>query len=138
MVVIDSSVIFKWFVAENEGNVEQALKILENHLNKTETIIVPELLIYEVTNSWATKSNLTLSKIKVFLKDLENSNLQVESITFKLINKVLTFSKKHGVSVYDATYAVLAKEKKCDLITADNKFVDKVKLSFVKKLEELV
>ncbi len=35
-----------------------------------------------------------------------------------------------------AVYAVLAKEKKCPLITADEKFVGAVKLSFVKNLQD--
>lgn len=75
-------------------------------------------------------------------KILENVDLLEEylpkqiPINFKLIKKACQFSKKYGVSVYDAIYAVMAKEKKCNLITADDKFADKVNLPFVKKLSD--
>ncbi|HBL52337.1 MAG TPA: PIN domain nuclease, partial [Candidatus Blackburnbacteria bacterium] len=45
-------------------------------------------------------------------------------------------SKKYEVSVYGASYVVLAKEKKCKLYTADAKFVSLVNLPFVKNLAD--
>ncbi|TSC87845.1 MAG: Uncharacterized protein G01um10147_348 [Microgenomates group bacterium Gr01-1014_7] len=136
MIIIDSSVAFKWFSQEDEGDIDKALEILDLHLQKKEIITVPDLIIYELANVWATKSNLPLKRSKVFLKDFQNSQFVIEQISFELINKAMTFSKKYKVSVYDTIYAVLAKEKKCLLITADEKFVEKINLPFVKLLQE--
>lgn len=136
MIIIDSSVAFKWFSQEDEKDVDKALDILDSHLRGKQLIIVPDLIVYELANAWVTKSDLPLKRCQVLLKDLENSRLKIEAISFRLINEAVTFSKKHSVSVYDAVFAVLAREKSCNLVTADKKFVEKVNLSFVKFLEE--
>ncbi len=138
MIIIDCSVAFKWFRQEGEEDIDKALGILDSHLHSKEIITVPDLIIYELANVWATKSNLPPERSKVFLKDLENSHLVIESISFGLIDKAVTFSKKFNVSVYDAVYAVLAKEKGCKLITADKKFIEKTNLLFIKLLEEYI
>ncbi len=132
MVVVDTSVVYKWFSPENEELLPEALALLDN----SDTFIAPDLIIYELANSWATKTKLKISQIKVFLKDLEEMEIKIEPVTFELIRKTVDFSKKYHISAYDASYAVLAQENKCDLFTADSKFVEKVNLPFVKHLSE--
>lgn len=134
MVIVDTSVAFKWF-ASGEENTAKAQTILAAHLNDKNNIIVPDLFFYELANSWATKSALNLKEIKKYLQDLEDIKLKIEPVTLKLIEKAVTFSKKYQVSVYDAIYAVLAEQKGCNLFTADSKFVSRVNLSFVKMLD---
>lgn len=136
MIIIDCSVAFKWFSQEDEEDIDKALEILDLHLCGKEIITVPDLIIYELANVWATKSNLSPERSKVFLKDFKNSQLVIEQISFELINKAVAFSKKYQVSVYDAIYAVLAKDRGCSLVTADKKFAEKINLPFVKLLEE--
>ena len=136
MVVIDTSVAYKWFSTEKEGDLSYALKLLEAHLHNKETITAPNLIIYELANAWSTKTKLSVDKIKTFLEDFEETGLKIEPMTFDLIEKAVEFSKNYHVSVYDATYAVLAKEKKCDLITADSKFVEQINLPFIKHLNK--
>lgn len=132
MVVVDTSVAYKWFSPENEELLTEALALLKN----SSTLIAPDLIIYELANSWATKTKLKISQIKLFLKDLEEVEIKIEPVSFELVRKATDFSKKYHVSVYDASYAVLAIEKNCDFVTADSKFVSKVKLPFVKHLSD--
>jgi len=136
VVVVDTSVVYKWFSPENEELLPQALSILENHLHNKETLIALDLTIYELANAWATKTKLDFSQIKIFLRDLAETRIKIEPITFELIGKAVDFSKKYNVSVYDASYAVLAMEKECVLFTADSKFVERVGLPFIKHLSE--
>lgn len=131
MVVVDASVAYKWW-DKKEKLSKKAQVFLKNRLNNK--ILVPDLILYELANAWATKTKLSISDAKRNLKDLESINLQIEPITFELIKKAVEFSKKYQVSVYDASYAVLAQGKKCDLVTADTKFVNQVNLPFVKSL----
>lgn len=49
MVVVDASVVIKWFIPEN-GTAE-AGTILNDHLFRREDIFVPELLFYEVVKA---------------------------------------------------------------------------------------
>ena len=135
MVVIDASIAFKWFAREKEAFLPQALNILKAHLEKKEIIITPDIILYELSNAWITKTTLTTDKIKVFLKDLQNLAIIIEPLTYERAEKAAEFAKKYHVTVYDASYAVLALENKCSLITADAKFVKAVKLPFIKSLE---
>ncbi len=135
MIVADSSVIFKWFDA-SENFYLQAKAHLRQHLLRENEILIPDLLLYEITNAWATKSKLDEEDIKGNLMRLEKYSLKRIPIDFELLKKAAWFSKKYQVSVYDAAYAVLAEERKCNLITADDKFADKVNLPFIKKLSE--
>lgn len=134
MVVIDTSVAFKWFAIEKEELLSQSLGLLKEHLTNKEIIVAPDLIIYELANAWATKTKLSMPEINIFIKDFEETGVKIEPITYKLINKAINFSKKYHVSVYDGAYAVLAKEKKCNLFTADIKFVKHIKLPYIKYL----
>lgn len=133
--IIDSSIVFKWF-SKGEIDRDLALNLLNKHISKKIQLMVPDLIFYEVANAWATKSTLSAIEVEVNLNKLEEANLVIEQISFKFIKLAAMFSKRYHVSVYDAIYAVVAEEKKCDLITADDRFVKKVNLPFVKKLAD--
>src|SRR3989344_6507070 len=133
MVVIDTSVAYKWF-NKDEELFEEATKLLIQHINQDQPIIVPELLFLELANAWSTKTKLTIEQIKQNFVDLEKANLQVEVLSFDFLYRAMLLARTYQVSVYDAIYAVLAKEKKCDLITADNKFAAVLDLPFIKTL----
>ena len=135
MIVIDSSVVFKWFDETEAGN-ERALQILRSHLSKSNNIIVPDLILYELANAWSTKSVLKFEAIIDNLRLFKRYSLKIINVDLNFLAKAVLMSKKYSISVYDATYAVLAKEKKCELITADKKFVEKVNLPFIKLLEK--
>lgn len=133
MVVVDASVAHKWLDAQ-ENYVDKALQILEAHLRKQNLIIVPDIILYEVANIWSNRTSLTVKEAIDNLKQFKKYSLKIIPIDFILLRKVVDFSKKYKVTVYDASYAVLAKEKKCHLITADQKFVKIVSLPYVKYL----
>ncbi|MEK7165559.1 MAG: type II toxin-antitoxin system VapC family toxin [Patescibacteria group bacterium] len=133
MVIIDTSIVFKWF-AEQEVNHKLALKLLEKYLSGEEEITIPDLLLYELTNAWSTKTGLDLIQITKNLVKLEAYTLPMVSVSFALLKYASHFARVHQVSVYDAVYAVLADDFGCNLITADERFVTRVNLPFVKLL----
>lgn len=136
-LIVDSSLAFKWFNIE-ETNSEQALNLLNSHLTKEIQIYVPDLILYELANAWSTKGTLDASKIKDNLRTFMEYKLIIVPVGLDLIEKAVELSKEFKMTVYDAIYSVLAKEQKCNLITADEKFVKAVNLSFVKLLSEYV
>jgi predicted nucleic acid-binding protein len=136
MVVIDTSVAYKWFSKVNESYLDKALELLEKQIKNEETLIAPDLILYELANAWATKTKLSLEQAKLFMNDFALTRVKTEPITFNLINEAMIFSKKYTVSVYDASYAVLAQEKECNYYTADLKFIKQVNLPFVKHLKD--
>ncbi|MDO8487549.1 MAG: type II toxin-antitoxin system VapC family toxin [Candidatus Curtissbacteria bacterium] len=135
MVIIDASVINKLFLPNEEGH-NTAQGIIQRHILKSEEILVPDLLFYEVANTFVTKTAIPLAKIIRSLAQLDKLKLLIIHPTMEELKKIAKFASDYHVSVYDATYAILAKEKSCDLFTADSKFVKKVNLPFVKHLSE--
>lgn len=135
MVVIDTSVVFKWF-NETEEDRKIATEILAKHLKRADEIFIPDLLFYELTNAWATKTALSVEEIKENLSYLKTYRLSVTQMGFAHFNKAVEYAKQYHVSVYDVIYAVLAEEKKCNLFTADTRFVEKMKLPFVHHLKD--
>lgn len=135
MIIIDASVAFKWY-AEEESHFSQALHLLEAHLLKKQIISAPDFILYELGNSWATKTNLAERQIQKNLQNFHDVRIYLEACTFTRISKAIIFSKKYHVSVYDASYAVLAEEKNATLFTADALFVKQVHLPFVRHIGE--
>lgn len=136
MIVIDASVAIKLINTQEEGS-NIVMSLLISHRENKEEIIVPEFLFIEVANYLATKTASTESDIKKGLRILYGSNFSLYEITENDLIKASILAKQHGTSVYGMLYAVIAKIKKAKLITADTKFVKKVRLPYIKALEQL-
>lgn len=133
MIVIDASVANKLFLP-HEADYEKANLIFANHIRGLEEIVVPDLIFYEITNTLSTKSTIPHAKIAQDIADLYKFNLKVCYPSQNNLTTASRIAKELKVSVYDATYAVLAMDNKCNLITADQKFASTIDLPFVKTL----
>ncbi|MBI4098112.1 MAG: type II toxin-antitoxin system VapC family toxin [Candidatus Levybacteria bacterium] len=136
MIIIDASVVNKLFLP-NEVGRENALTILKKHIQKKDKIIVPDLLFYEVANTLATKTAIPPGQVAKSLSKLDKMDLIIFHPTLEDIGKAAIFAKKYGVSVYDAVYAVIAAEEKCNLVTADERFIAKTNLDYILNLNYL-
>lgn len=134
MVVADASIIYKWITEEDTDPDTPALKLLRQFLDDKENVLIPDIVLYELANALSTKTNLAFKEIEQAWNLFERFNLNVVNPSLKFMRKSIKFSRKYHVSVYDASYAVLALEKKCVLLTADNEFAKKINLPFVKLL----
>lgn len=137
MIVIDASVVNKFFLPYEDGR-DKALGILKRHIQKIDEIIVPDLLFYEVANTLATKTSIPQDQISKSLTKLDKVKLNIFHPTIDHINRAAIFAKQYRVSVYDAIYAILAQEKKCNLVTADEKFVKQTKQDFITPLGSML
>ncbi len=136
MIIIDASVAIKWFLGE-EKNKKEALYLLRNHLSKKEEIIVPDLLFYEVANAFVTKVGVPLFVVTRSIKKIFRYDLHLYSPSLKEVYESTKLAHKYKTTVYDMIYAVVAKNNKAMLVTADERFREKTKFSFVKTLKEV-
>lgn len=134
MVVLDTSIIYKWLREEDERHL--SLKILDDFLEGKEEVIAPDIILYELSNALAFKKELTEEDVLEAWEFFTDLNIQIFVPDSKFVEKCIKFAKKYEVTVYDASYAVLAIEKKCNLITKDEKFVEAVSLPYVKTLTD--
>ena len=137
MIVVDASIANKLILPLEEGH-EAVRELFKRHIKGEEKIVVPNLLFIEVANTLATKTTIPESKISLSLNYLYSLKLEVYDFKSKDVIKAAELSKKLKTSVYDMLYAVLAEEKGCDLITADEKFVRQVNLSYVNLLNSIL
>ena len=133
MIVVDASIMGKW-VLEDEVGIEDALLLLNNHTKGIEEIIVPELVFYEVANALATKSKISATQTSLALNKIFKLQLRIYHPNQSDIIESATLARKYKTSVYDMLYAIVAKNHKATLITADEKFINQTTFKFVKLL----
>ncbi len=115
-LVIDASVMVKWFL--NEEYSDKA-RLIKSDLEKGDiSIIVPEFLFLEIINSL--KYNKVKEKnILAANKILFEAGFTVVRLNDAIISKTIENSIKHNITVYDALYVTLAQIHGTFLITAD-------------------
>lgn len=133
MIVVDASIVTK-AALPLEADYEKAMQLLDNHTFGIEEIIVPDFLFYEVANALTTKSAIPLKSALKLISSIYELKFNIYSLNEADVVQAIKLAKKYKTSVYDMLYAVVAKKHNIDLITADEKFVNQVNLSFIKLL----
>lgn len=122
MIVLDASVLLKWFLQEEDQ--PQALHYRDRHLQGRDIVAVPELAFYEIANILTIQTDLPTSEIEENIHQLWDYGFEVAS--FVEIPEVIETARRYQVTIYDATYVALAKVLKCSFVTADNRLVKKL------------
>ena len=133
MIVLDASVILKWLLPEEGRDI--ALSFLDKHINDQEQVAIPELLYYEVGNILAVKTELSEEAIIEVMRYLFDLELSAFTLGQQEYLEAMSLSRLYEVSVYDASYVVLARSLGASFITADERLARKMKdMSFVQTL----
>ncbi|HYK02840.1 MAG TPA: type II toxin-antitoxin system VapC family toxin [Thermoanaerobaculia bacterium] len=120
VVVVDASVVIKWFVREN--GTEAALRLFDSG----HQFVAPDLLFAEVANSiWkkTLRGELTATDSHQLIADIER--IAVETIQCReLATDAHALALITSRSVYDSMYVALAIRLETRLITADERLVN--------------
>lgn len=138
MILVDSSVAFKWLKNRDEPFYEKAATLLEQHLKGEIRIMVPGLLFVEIANALSTKTATRPKAIRSSLRVLYDFGLEVYRESEEDVITASLFARKYKTSVYDMLYAVIAKKTGTELVTADEQFVRRAKFSHIRLLSEYV
>lgn len=120
-MILDTSVIFKWYVKKNELETIQADLILKKFIQGKEIIRIPDLLIYELTNALSYCDRLTSANKQKAILHFFDLKLEIIPINKETICQALATAQKHKITIYDAIYIVLAQEFNEPLVTANPK-----------------
>jgi len=135
MLVVDASVMVKWYCVEED--TDKALLIRDEHVRGKVKITSPDLVILELANAIRYKENSTTEDVDDVLSNFVRLNLDIVVPTIELVKRASRFSFEYNTTIYDAIYLALAEELSYDFITADEKLHRKVHdLSFVRLLKE--
>jgi len=122
--VLDTSVILKWFLQED--GTEAAESYLQRLLLGQAIVFVPSSLFYEFGNVlWVRRRDeLTLESSLAIWQRLKQLPLNVVDWN-ELFPEAISLAYQHEIAVYDAAFVRLAQIKGCDLITADQKLIQR-------------
>jgi predicted nucleic acid-binding protein len=116
-LVVDSSVVIKWFVPEVHS--DDALRYLDPDLERN----APELLLAEVSNIlWkkAGRGELTAAEANKIAEDVEQADVNIHPMR-PLFGPGLRFALATGRPAYDCIYLALADSLSTRVVTADRR-----------------
>jgi len=124
MSILDASVVLKWFIEETD--TVNANKIRMEFFSGKRNIIVPDLLLYEVSNALRYHPQFTTEEIIESIGTLFDMEIEIITPTRSLLEKAIEIAHSQEVTCYDAVYLALALELDEEFITADEKFLKKL------------
>lgn len=123
-LVIDASIAIKW-VVEEDGTPEALA------LHQKARLIAPELLVGECANIlWKKVQRRELLKDEALLAARLLQAAELELLPMRSLFEAATrMSIEIDHPAYDCVYLALAAERKCRFVTADERFVRKLRQS---------
>ncbi len=134
-VVIDASVVVKWFVEEEYSREARLLR--DAYASGILDLAAPSLLPYEVLNALKYSGAFGEDELKEIAEILGEFQLSLHDLSGELANKTVELAMRKGITIYDASYAALAESLDTIAYTADERLLRKVgrKLKHIKDLE---
>jgi predicted nucleic acid-binding protein len=134
-LVLDTSVILKWY--KEEEYTEIAVKLKRDLVEGLNSVIVPDLILYEMANVLRFTEGFNEDLIKRSLENFIDLEVDIVIPTIEIIELAVKLSYDYEIAVYDAIFIALAKLINGIFVTAYKKLYEKVKeLKFVKFISE--
>jgi predicted nucleic acid-binding protein len=119
-VVLDASVVLKWFARGEEGDGRHARRLRRDHERGVVSVFVPPLLFLESVNvaargwRWSEEALLDLvDALRGLLLEVREPELEAVAVW-----------AARGLSAYDAAYVALAESVSAELVTDDEAIVE--------------
>jgi predicted nucleic acid-binding protein len=134
-LVIDASVVVKWFIVENDS--DQALLLRDRFIEGRVELYVPTLLYFEVLNALKYSQLFKPDELEAAGKSLENYGFKIITIKNEMRKHMISAAIDYGLSIYDASYLGLSIGLDKLFCTADEKIMRKLPSTLKKKVKIL-
>ena len=125
LVVPDASVLLKWVLpSDDEPDADKALLLRAAIQDEVVDALLPALWLYEVGNTIARRFPMHASS---WLSALIKFGIEEASPSQVWLAKTLELTERYEVSFYDAAYHGLALTYKGMFVTADSRYVNRVR-----------
>jgi predicted nucleic acid-binding protein len=126
LYLLDSSVIAKWFVQEEDS--DRAIEIRDLFIQKKHRVSTISLLRYELGNVLWKHPAKTVESVKEDFESLSEMAIPTLDIDdSKVLTRVFETARGLEITFYDASYLTAAEESKAILVTADKKLYGRLK-----------
>lgn len=120
IVVVDTSVVAKWFFHIEEQHADKADLILEDFYNNKIRLISPELMLFEITNVLKNKVTQEDTKKICIIDKLYDMGI-IFKVDKNILKNSLNNAYKYNLSVYDGIFLATAQYFQGQLVTDDRK-----------------
>jgi predicted nucleic acid-binding protein len=120
LCVIDSSVVYKWFNAEDETSVAAARALIAEHQSGTRLLVAPAHMPAEVVNALR-YGGLDEADLQLAAEALDAVEVLIAPLDGELLSAAAGVALCYDLTIHDALFAALAVELECELVTADRK-----------------
>jgi predicted nucleic acid-binding protein len=118
-IVIDSSVVVKWFIADGEDDVPAARRLLDEHDAGALLLCAPAHVVLEVLNAIRYRG-LSPSVLEDVAGWVLGAHLELAPLE-PLAQRAAVLAATHDLTVYDAAFVALAESLDAELVTADRR-----------------
>ena len=123
-IVIDASVVVKWFIEENESDKAKFLR--DKFIDGQIELFIPSLLYFEVMNALKYSKLFDPSELNDAGESLENYGFKVITIKNEIRECMIKIAVDHDMSIYDASYLGISIALGKIFCTADEKIIKKL------------
>jgi predicted nucleic acid-binding protein len=116
-VVLDSSVVVKWFSTETK--TDDALRLRDLYTQGSLEITITEILIIEVANALRYKPDYNAEKLRKALSSLLSLHMNIVHLNENIMSRTSEIAYDGKVTFYDAMPVAIAEQRKTTCITAD-------------------
>jgi len=117
IVVLDSSVVVKWF--SKEAKSDEAIILMDSHVEGSIELSVSPLLFYEVANALRYRPDYDMEKLRDAVGQLFKLHLKMTPLSEGILIRACEIAYDGDVTLYDALPAALAEHEKTVCVTAD-------------------
>jgi predicted nucleic acid-binding protein len=123
-LLIDTSVLIKWFHSEGEGELPEARALRSAHIAGELDAHVLDLAMYEIGNVLIRALKWDASDVADQLDDLRAVVGPPLVMVAAWLRHAATLAERHALSFYDASWAATASELGIPLVSADRRLLD--------------
>jgi predicted nucleic acid-binding protein len=117
-ILCDASVVLKWFHADGEEEVGESRALLDLHRTRRAALSILDLTMYEVANALVRGMRVPADRAQVVVEAIDTICPRL-TITTPELADALALAQLHGLTVYDAAYAAVARTHRARLATLD-------------------
>lgn len=132
-IVIDTSVVVKWFIPEQHH--EQARALRDDYLEGKFDLVAPALMPFEAVNALRYSGQYDGDRLEDAAESLPKYG--IELVPFDKIGPVAAIANDLDITIYDASYISLAQKLDTKAYTADRNLLSDLEADYAGLAEHI-
>jgi predicted nucleic acid-binding protein len=128
--VLDSCVALKWVLPESDS--DKAIQVRDDANAGIHELLAPDILLVEVAHALARAERRGIIRPPEGARRLQNisNNSPALHSYLSLLPRAFAIASQFRVGVYDCLYVALAERERCKHLTADDRLIRALQLTF--------